>query len=155
MTEEEEVKLPRVIGVWPNSRTITFADLEWEDVSPALTWPLDSETKWDHWQARIAFENGWGASVVWGSYGVYGRGPKEGGTYELAILRMSDSGEYELLPFPWKEPIGWITENEVTDWLQKLQGLSWNYAEGTDTDGSADGDRTDTILSSRISHGTP
>lgn len=70
----------------------------------------------DFIQAIVDFDNGYGASVVRGSF-TYGN---DRGLYELAILHHGelcyDSGLAE-------DVVGWLDENGVTEWLGKIENL--------------------------------
>ena len=67
-------------------------------------------------QARVDFENGYGASVVRG-YGTYG---VEAGLYELAVVHNGelcyDSGLTD-------DVVGWLMPDEITEWLEKIEKL--------------------------------
>lgn len=67
-------------------------------------------------QARVNFENGYGASVVKG-YGTYGN---EEGLYELAVTHNGelcyDSGLTD-------DVVGWLMPDEITEWLEKIEKL--------------------------------
>ena len=87
-----------------------FEDLNFEKVE---------EKCWrgvDFVQARVDFENGYGASVVKG-YGTYG---VEEGLYELAVTHNGelcyDSGLTD-------DVVGWLSPNDVTEWLEKIEKL--------------------------------
>ena len=69
-------------------------------------------------QARIQFENGYGASVVQTPY-TYG-GDK--GLYELAVLDNDGHLTYET-PIT-NDVIGYLNEDEVTETLKQIQQLS-------------------------------
>lgn len=68
-------------------------------------------------QARIQFDNGYGASVVIGPY-TYG---SEDGLYELAVLDKDGRLTYET-PVT-DDVIGYLKEEDVTDLLIKIQQL--------------------------------
>lgn len=70
--------------------------------------------------SRIFFENGYGASVVKGPY-TYG-GPQ--GLYELAVIKGNEEDSDLCFDSPiTSDVIGYLTEEEVTDYLIKIQQL--------------------------------
>ncbi len=84
-----------------------------------LTFERVAEKCWggaDFFQARISFDNGYGASVIRG-YGTFGG---EVGLYELAVLHNGelcyDSGLCD-------DVVGWLTPNEINEWLEKIENL--------------------------------
>ena len=68
-------------------------------------------------QARITFDNGYGASVVSSPY-TYG-GDK--GLYELAVL--DNSGELTYATSVTDDVIGYLRPEDVTDVMTKIQQL--------------------------------
>ena len=68
-------------------------------------------------QARITFENGYGASVVSSPY-TYG-GDK--GLYELAVL--DSDGELTYATYVTDDVIGYLRPEDVTDVMAKIQQL--------------------------------
>jgi hypothetical protein len=85
----------------------TFADLEFKE--------LDSF--YNGVQSRIQFDNGYGASVVKHDYSYGGRD----GLYELAVLGANGDLIYGT-PIT-DDVIGYLSETEVTDILEKIQKL--------------------------------
>jgi len=87
-----------------------FEDLDFEKIKHKCWRGIDFI------QARVNFRNGYGASVVKG-YGTYGA---EGGMYELAVTHNGelcyDSGLTD-------DVVGWLTPDEVTEWLGKIEKL--------------------------------
>jgi len=84
----------------------TFNDLEFKPN------PLKSGI-----QARIIFENGYGASVVKGEYTYGGKD----GLYELAVLDSDGKLIYET---PITSDVeGYLTEDEVTKLMEQIQKL--------------------------------
>ena len=84
-----------------------------------LTFDRVAEKCWggvDFFQARTSFDNGYGASVIRG-YGTYGG---EKGLYELSVLHNGelcyDSGLCD-------DVVGWLTPNEINEWLEKIENL--------------------------------
>ena len=71
-------------------------------------------------QARIQFDNGFGASVVKGRY-TYG-GPQ--GLYEVAVLDKDGHLTYDTMVTD--DVIGHLTEQDVTDVLAQIQSLTNN-----------------------------
>lgn len=69
-------------------------------------------------QARIHFDNGFGASIVKGPY-TYGG---DEGLYELAVLDKDGSLTYETVIT--NDVIGHLTEQDVTDVLAQIQTLT-------------------------------
>lgn len=67
--------------------------------------------------ARTSFDNGYGASVVKGPY-TYGG---SNGLYELAVL--NSEGEITYNTYITDDVIGHLTENEVSEVLEKIQSL--------------------------------
>lgn len=67
--------------------------------------------------ARIIFENGYGASVVRHEYSYGGKD----GLYELAVLNSDGVLTYET-PIT-EDVLGYLTTNEVTEILIKIQQL--------------------------------
>ena len=67
-------------------------------------------------QARIRFDNGYGASIVKTDFSY---GGKEG-LYELAVI--DDNGLNYKTPIT-DDVIGYLTEEEVTEYLYKIQNL--------------------------------
>ncbi len=68
-------------------------------------------------QARITFENGYGASIVKGPHTYGGRD----GLYELAVLGSNGRLTYET---PVTDDVeGYLTENEVTKLMEQIQKL--------------------------------
>ena len=67
-------------------------------------------------QARVSFENGYGASVIRGR-GTYGA---DKDLYELAVLHDDrlcyDSGLTD-------DVVGWLTPDDVSEWLKKIEAL--------------------------------
>lgn len=68
-------------------------------------------------QARVQFDNGFGASIVKGPY-TYG-GPE--GLYEIAVLDKNGSLTYET-PIT-NDVLGHLTEDDVTNILSQIQNL--------------------------------
>lgn len=77
-------------------------------------------------QRLYRFDNGYGASVVqfmlngWaGSHGA------DQGKWELAVIRWNDNGDFKLTyDTPVTEDvIGWLTEDEVQDYLRQIRDL--------------------------------
>lgn len=68
-------------------------------------------------QAIIKFDNSFGASVVQHSYSYGG----DAGYYELAVLDKDDSLCYDTEVTD--DVLGWLTENDVTEALIKIQNL--------------------------------
>ena len=85
----------------------TFNDLEFKE--------LDSF--YNGVQSRIQFDNGYGASVVKHDYSYGGRD----GLYELAVLGANGDLIYGT-PIT-DDVIGYLSETEVTDILEKIQKL--------------------------------
>jgi hypothetical protein len=68
-------------------------------------------------QARIQFENGYGASVVKGEYTYGGKD----GLYELAVLDSNGDLTYET---PVTDDVeGYLSEDDVTKLLEQIQSL--------------------------------
>jgi len=67
-------------------------------------------------QARVAFDNGYGASVVRTSFSYGG----EEGKYELAVLKDGDLN-YET-PIT-DDVLGWLTKGQVTNTLKAIEAL--------------------------------
>lgn len=79
------------------------------------------ESLYDGVQYVFKFENGYGASVVkhGGSYG------NRNDLWELAVIKYDESGDWHLnydTPFT-DDVIGWLTDEEVRDLLQRIKGL--------------------------------
>lgn len=68
-------------------------------------------------QARVQFDNGFGASIVKGPY-TYGG---DEGLYEIAVLDKDGSLTYET-PIT-NDVIGHLTEDDVTNILSQIQNL--------------------------------
>ena len=68
-------------------------------------------------QARIQFENGYGASVVKGEY-TYGG---EDGLYELAVL--DSNGDLTYSTPVTSDVEGYLSEDDVTKLLEQIQNL--------------------------------
>jgi len=68
-------------------------------------------------QARITFENGYGASIVKGPHTYGGRD----GLYELAVLDEAGKMTYETSVTDDVE--GYLTQQEVTDLMEQIQKL--------------------------------
>ena len=84
----------------------TFNDLEFQ-----------SHPNMDGVQARIQFENGYGASVVKGEYTYGGKD----GLYELAVLDSNGNLTYET---PVTSDVeGYLSEDDVTILLKQIQSL--------------------------------
>lgn len=93
----------------------TFADLEFKGH------PSDPEDKYELgvW-SRIFFPNGYGASVVKGQH-TYGGAD---GLYELAVLKgKEDSYELCYNSSVTSDVVGYLTEEEVSAYLQKIEEL--------------------------------
>ncbi len=67
--------------------------------------------------SRIQFDNGYGASVVKGPYTYGGKD----GLYEMAVL--DDSGNLTYDTPITNDVIGYLSEDEVNDYLTKIQEL--------------------------------
>lgn len=87
----------------------TFNDLDF-NVHPAG----------DGVQARIQFENGYGASVVRNAFS-YGN---EGGLFELAVF--DSTGEITYRTPITQDVLGYLTEEDVTTTLKLIQELPVN-----------------------------
>lgn len=93
--------------------TIKFSDLKFEPQSElGISFGI---------QARIFFDNGYGASIVKGRYTYGGKD----GLYELAVLK----GNQNKNNFTYKTPItddvlGYLTENDVLKHLEEIKNLS-------------------------------
>lgn len=85
----------------------TFKDLEFKPH------PIDGEGI----ISRIQFDNGYGTSVVRHEYS-YG-GNK--GMYELAVL--DNTGEICYSTSVASDVVGWLTESDVTELMDKIQKL--------------------------------
>jgi hypothetical protein len=68
-------------------------------------------------QATINFQNGYGASIVQHSFS-YGH---EDGLYELAVL--DEEGGLTYNTSVTNDVLGWLTEDDVTEALIKIQNL--------------------------------
>jgi PII-like signaling protein len=68
--------------------------------------------------SRIQFDNGYGASVVKGPYTYGGKN----GLYEMAILDSNGNLTYDT-PIT-NDVIGYLSEDEVTDYLKQIQELA-------------------------------
>lgn len=67
---------------------------------------------------RIQFDNGYGASVVKGPYTYGGKD----GLYEMAILDSNGNLTYDT-PIT-NDVIGYLSEDEVSDYLKQIQELN-------------------------------
>lgn len=85
----------------------TFKDLVFEDR------PYDMGIA-----SRIQFDNGYGASVVKGPY-TYGG---NNGLYEMAVLDSNGNLTFDT-PIT-NDVIGYLSEDEVTNYLKQIQELS-------------------------------
>ena len=79
--------------------------------------PFEPHPNMNGVQARIQFENGYGASVVKGEY-TYGGNE---GLYELAVLDSEGDLTYET-PIT-NDVLGYLSEDDVTDVLKQIQSL--------------------------------
>jgi len=86
-----------------------FEDLEFEKVNPSLG--LTGV------RAKMMFDNGFGVSAVSHSMSY---GGKEG-LYEIAVLDSDENLTYET-PIT-NDVIGWLSENEVSEVMTKIQNL--------------------------------
>lgn len=68
--------------------------------------------------SQIQFDNGYGASVVKGPYTYGGKD----GLYEMAILDSNGNLTYDT-PIT-NDVIGYLSEDEVSDYLKKIQELN-------------------------------
>ena len=84
----------------------TFSDLEFKQ-HPTI----------DGIQARIHFENGYGASVVKHEWSYGGKD----GLYEIAVLDLDNQLTYETSVTD--DVIGYLTEDDVTEVLKQIQEL--------------------------------
>ena len=76
-----------------------------------------TESRWE----RLAFKNGYGASVVCGPY-TYGG---SAGLLEVCVLRHSENGTEPAYDTPihgW-DPLGYLTEEEVVATLDRIAAL--------------------------------
>lgn len=87
----------------------TFKDLYFEEINEA---PFMVGKK-----SRMMFENGYGVSVVSHTYSYGGKD----GKYELAVLDSNGDITYDT-PIT-NDVIGYLTEDEVTDYLSQIQEL--------------------------------
>ncbi len=87
----------------------TFKDLDFEEINEA---PFMVGKK-----SRMMFENGYGVSVVSHTYSYGGKD----GKYELAVLDSNGDLTYDT-PIT-NDVIGYLTEDEVTDYLAQIQEL--------------------------------
>ena len=67
-------------------------------------------------QAKVSFPNGYGASIIIGEY-TYGGSD---GLYELAVLH---NGEIDYTTPITEDVLGWLTPNEVINYLQQIELL--------------------------------
>jgi len=86
----------------------TFKDLVFE--------PWIASLHANNKRASIEFENGFGVSVLFG-YSFYSNGID---TYELAVLFDGDICYSTEIT---DDVLGWITENQITEVMEKLQNL--------------------------------
>ena len=73
-----------------------------------------------HYQAKVFFSNGYGASVIYG-YGVYG---SDEAPYELAVIKGNDE-DFEIVydtPIT-DEVVSYQTAEQITELLEKIEAL--------------------------------
>lgn len=85
----------------------TFRDLEFKPH------PIDGEGI----ISRIQFDNGYGTSVVRHEYSYGGKK----GMYELAVL--DNTGEISYSTSVASDVVGWLTESDVTELMEKIQKI--------------------------------
>lgn len=84
-----------------------FKDLKFEQ----MEYPIDGL------RGRIIFENGWGISVIQNPFSYGG----SDGLYEIAVL--DKDGEISYDSGLTEDVVGYLTEDEVSDWMEKIQKL--------------------------------
>ena len=84
-----------------------FKDLEFQIMDPFMNGK----------QARIMFDNGYGASVVSHNFSYGG----SEGLYELAVLGKDGDLTYDT-PVT-NDVLGWLTDKEVTEYMEDIQAL--------------------------------
>ena len=98
----------------------TFKDLIFEKhmISKGIErLPFAMRQRWANAkQATLTFDNGYGVSIVFGE-AFYSNGID---TYELAILK---DGKLCYDTYITDDVMGWLTEEQVTDIMKKVQGL--------------------------------
>ena len=73
-----------------------------------------------HYQAKVFFPNGYGASVIYG-YGVYG---SDKAPYELAIIKGNDVDFVIVYDTPITDDVvSYQTAEQITELLEKIEAL--------------------------------
>lgn len=73
------------------------------------------------YQAKVFFQNGYGASVIYG-YGVYGT---DEAPYELAIIKGNDEDFEIIYDTPITDNVvSYQTAEQITELLEKIEALS-------------------------------
>lgn len=103
---------------------LTYEEFKKYEIEIPAEWKNSFKMFGESYDHRFKFENGYGASVI-KHYGSYGYQEDE---FELAVLKFDEDGTESLC---YNTPItdnviGWLTNDEVLETLNKIKNLEVN-----------------------------